>query len=443
MKFPNQEEYCNSGVQFYEIIKDKPPGALITREWLPADHPLPDKPPTPGQHRRRSTPTIRDIEIISHAGTLKRLQKSHDKPETFSARITHSNSEQTTHTFRYLDAGKHRVAYSTTDLDWVVKMQCLNTPKNHNLEEWNKSHQMGILNSIIPETHGYKQTRIGGMEVSLLVLHKVPNILADMIKSLSQTAPTEASMATVTTAATIVVQHLVQLSRAGLKPYDWHIWNVAFDDDSKPQLKGFKLIDWAGNHTANAPLLMRERMHKAFVQFSDCFQDFKTWGLDKRFQIYAHSWDTFMKSLHHTLTDWWSEWETSVAGQDVDALPNDDHMDKLQCRFQKLIAWPSSIQHRHRAISLVQEAQQQNGSIPLAVRDHVSSGTSVPDTERPLTLRYSQMTRPPSNFTESESSDPHRRARKTRALSPQHTYNHRSHRRSRDGGVYGDGSIHS
>ena len=198
---------------------------------------------------------------------------------------------------------------------------------------------------------------------------------------------------------------------------------IAFDDDDKkPQLKGFQLIDWADNHTANAPLSLRERMHKAYMQFSDCFQDFTSWGQDPRGLMHAHIWDTFMKSMHHTLKDWWSEWSMSVAGQDVDALPNDEHISQLQDRFQKIILGLSSMHHLPRAISSGKEAEQQNASNFLAVRDHRSSGTFVLDTERPLLLRSSQMTRPPSNSTDQESIDSHLRTRKTQWLYPLSTY---------------------
>ena len=418
-----QEQYCNSGVQFHEIIKDNPPGPLVTQEWLPADQTLPDELLTPGHHRRRSKPAIQHIEIFSCSGSLKKLHKSHDKPMMFSARITHSNSEQTTHTFKYFTAGRHRVAYTTPGYDWIVKWQCLNGSKNQNLEEWNKSKQMGTMNSFIPETDFYTQMRIGHMEISLLILQKVSLTFAEMIKLFSTTQPTQATMATVTGAATIVVIQLAQVSHAGLKPDDWHIRNIAFDDDDeKPQLKGFKLIDWADNHTANAPLLLRERMHKAFRQFSDCFQDFTSWGQHPRGLMHAHIWDTFMKSLHHTLTDWWSEWSMSVAGQDVDALPDDEHISQLHDRFQKIVFGLSSMHHLPRAINSGKAADQQNASILFAVRDHRSSGTFVLDTERPSLLRFSQMTRSPSNSTDQESMDSHLRARKTQGLYPFSTY---------------------
>ena len=107
-----------------------------------------------------------------------------------------------------------------------------------------------------------------------------------MIKLFSIQEPTQATMAIVTCGATTVVENLMQIARAGLNAYDWHIWNVAFDDDDRePKCKGFKLIDWAGNHTANAPLSLRDRMHKAFKQFSDCFKDFQKWGSDRQGEI--------------------------------------------------------------------------------------------------------------------------------------------------------------
>ena len=65
MKFPSREQYCWKGVKFLQITTAHPEGELITREWLPADHPLPDKPPTADQYRRSSRPTIVGIQILS------------------------------------------------------------------------------------------------------------------------------------------------------------------------------------------------------------------------------------------------------------------------------------------------------------------------------------------------------------------------------------------
>ena len=133
-----------------------------------------------------------------------------------------------------------------------------------------------------------------------------------------------------------MVEHLVKLAHAGLKPYDWHVGNVAFeDDDTEPKCKGFKLIDWSGNHTATAPMSLRERMHNAFMQFSDCFKDFKKWGLITPGQIHAHTWHIFMKSLHHTLQDWWWQCASSQTEQNRDALPNDEEMVNSITGFKK------------------------------------------------------------------------------------------------------------
>jgi len=41
MDFPGREMFCIEGVQFRELGADGSPGALITTQWLHADHPLP------------------------------------------------------------------------------------------------------------------------------------------------------------------------------------------------------------------------------------------------------------------------------------------------------------------------------------------------------------------------------------------------------------------
>ena len=167
--FPRREELCDTGVQFREITTDSSQGELITREWLQADHPLLIEPPT--ARISESSSVILGLEIVSIAGTMQ--HRGHTKPENFTARITRSDGAVTTHMFKILHAGCHRVAYTTDDLPWVVKMQNLDVKRNHNKEEWDNSHRMGILSSLIPETHGYAEARIRDTDMSFLFLQRV------------------------------------------------------------------------------------------------------------------------------------------------------------------------------------------------------------------------------------------------------------------------------
>ena len=75
--------------------------------------------------------------------------------------------------FKKLHNGMHRVVYMTNDLPWVIKMQRLDVSKNHNHEEWMIYKQMAILSSLIPQTYGYVEVQIGGMDLSLLVVQRV------------------------------------------------------------------------------------------------------------------------------------------------------------------------------------------------------------------------------------------------------------------------------
>ena len=375
--FPDRQKYCTNGVAFRETTADYLPGALITREWLPADHPLPTVPPT-NYRCRVAIPEVLSIHILSFSGTIK--HRNDLKPEEFKASITLSNGETSTHTFKKLHNGMHRVVYMTTDLPWVIKMQRLDASKNHNLEEWRKYKQMAILSSLIPQTYGYVEVQIGGMEMSLLVVQRVAYTFAELVKSFSTKAPIEATMSAVAVAVQTVVEHLVQTAREGLKPYDWHVGNVAFeDDDSSLMCSGFRLIDWAGNHLATAPLTMRQRMHTAFEQFSNCFKDFTQWGNAGTDLIIAQQWQRFMLSVHHALKEWWRPWSPTSATQDQNALPNPEEVRRLNNKLQNIITGPDSMRHLPRAQSLQIEAAQDIEN-SISPDELVSSGTPVPDT---------------------------------------------------------------
>ena len=380
IRFPSRELYCGTGVKFMQITTAHPEGEPSTREWLPADQPLPDKPPTAAQYRSRPRTTIEDIQISVCNGTLK--HHYHDMPDNFTALITHSTGEQTEHLFTQFNAGAHRVAYTTTALPFVFKMQFLHTPKNHNKEEWNKSRKMGIMNTLIPVTYGYIETRIHDMdmEVSFLVLERAAYTLKDYVKLLSKTEPTLGRMAIVTSGVTTVVDNLVKLSNEGLKPYDWHVGNVAFEDHAtEPKCQGFKLIDWAGNHTAPASMSLRERMQDAFMQFSGCFKDFKKRGTITTGQIHADSWNRFMKSMHHTLQDWWAQCASSQTEQNRGDLPNAEEFDNLKYSLQRIIEEHLSMTHVPRTESLGVEPVQLYESRGDPVEQQ-SSGSDVLDT---------------------------------------------------------------
>ena len=114
-----------------------------------------------------------------------------------------------------------------------------------------------VFRTYVPQTYGYVEVQIEGMDMSLLVVQRVAYTFAELVKSFSTKEPIEATMSAVAVAVQTVVEYLVQTAREGLKPYDWHIGNVAFEaDDSSLMCSGFRLIDWAGNHLASAPLTM-------------------------------------------------------------------------------------------------------------------------------------------------------------------------------------------
>jgi len=424
INFPRREELCDTGVQFREITTDNSPGELITREWLQADHPLPIEPPT--ARSSVSASVVLEIEIISSSGTVE--HRGHDKPQKFTAQITRSDGVMSTHTFTILHAGYHRVAYTTDDLPWVVKMQNLDVVRNHNKEEWDNSHRMRILSSLVPETHGYAEARIRDTDMSFLFLQRVGFTFAELVQRLSKKEPTETSMSMVAVAATTVVEDLVQAARDGLKPYDWHIGNVAFDDDdSILKLKNLKLIDWAGNNMATAPLSLRGRMHKAFVQFSGCFKEFTQWGYAGDNANTAQIWHIFMSSLHHALKDWWSPWASIAPGQDGDALPSGEQVHQLQYSLQNIVQGPVAMQHLPRTVSLKMEAEQRTESnISPGERGHPApeqqdSETSVPDTVSPPTFPLTRRTAM-TNLTDPPTLSLTCRTRKTNLTERTHPY---------------------
>ena len=180
-----------------------------------------------------------------------------------------------------------------------------------------KYNTMGTLSSVIPQTYGYVEVQIGDTDMSLLVVQRVGYTFALFMKSISKDKPTTGTMSMVTVAVLTVVQHLVHTAGAGLEPYDWHTGNVAFGDDEELILscQGFKLIDWAGNHLAPAPIHRRARMDRAFMQFSGCFEDFAEWGTDCRVIEIVQMWHNFLRSIHRALRDWWTPPASMVGTQ--------------------------------------------------------------------------------------------------------------------------------
>ena len=148
----------------------------------------------------------------------------------------------TTHKFTILNPGCHRVAYTTQDLPWVVKMQVLEGKRNHNKEEWDNFRNMRALSSLVPVTHGYAEAGIWDKDMSFLFLQRVGFTFAELVQRLSVNEPTASSMSLVAVASTTVVSTLVKSSCDGLRPYDWHIGNVACEDDDILSLKALNLI---------------------------------------------------------------------------------------------------------------------------------------------------------------------------------------------------------
>ena len=324
--FPRREALCNTGVKFRETCDSDSPGALITRHWLRAEHPLPVVPPP--RHIRNSQEVV-ELEILSTTGLHN--HRGTAKPLNFTARVCFNDGAQTSHKFTFLGSGCHRVAYTLDDKPWVAKMQVIvEGKKNHNKEEWENFCNMSALSSLVPMAHGYAETRVRDKAVSFLFLHRVGFTYQTLLHRLSVTEPTAHSLSLVAVASTTVVTTLIRSSRDGLRPHDWHIGNIGFEDSDTLSLRALKLIDWAGNRMARAPDSLRSRMHASFKQFSGCLSEFKSWGYKGKDATVALRWHSALKSMQQALDDWWAPWATIAPGQAGDALPNDEQVRQLE-----------------------------------------------------------------------------------------------------------------
>jgi hypothetical protein len=226
-------------------------------------------------------------------------------------------------------------------MPWVIKMQVLGGTRNHNKEEWDQFCSMPALRSVVPpQTHGYAQAPIGDTDVSLLVMDRVDFTFADLVKTMSQYEPSTTSMFMVAVATKEVVWTIVRSSRGGLRAYQWHIENVAFEHDGSVSVK---LMNWADNRVARTHDSLRVRMHTALVQFSGGFSEFASWDYDGKNTNTALVWDGFMNLMHQALNEWISHWASIRPEQEGDALPSDGEMNHLETILLEVVQYTLSL----------------------------------------------------------------------------------------------------
>ena len=286
--FTDRTALCGTHGLFQQICADNSPGAQSSEECLSADQLMQCESMFDPVHQ--STEVV-GIEIVTATGVFP--HRGHTLPTKFTARILCSDGEMTTHNFIVLCAGFHRVAYTTQEMPWVIKMQVLGGTRNHNKEEWDQFCSMPALRSVVPETHGYAQARIGDTDVSLLVMDRVGFTFADLVKMMSRYEPSTTSMFMVAVATKEVVWTVVRAIRGGLRAYQWHIENVAFKHDGSLSVK---LMNWTDNRVVTTHDCLRARIHTALVQFSGGLHPGNYAGKNTNAPLV---WNGFMNLMHH------------------------------------------------------------------------------------------------------------------------------------------------
>ena len=323
---------CGTHCLFQQIRADISPGAQ-TSEVCPAAAQV-----RLGQvmfdpvHQSRE---VMGIEIVTATGVFP--HRGHTLPTKFTARILCSDGELTTHHFIVLSAGFHRVAYTTQEMPWVIKMQVLEGMRNHNQEEWDQFCSMPALRSVVPQTHGYAQAPIGDTDVSLLVMDRVGFTFADLVKMMSRYEPSTTSMFMVAVATKEVVWTIVRSTRGGLRAYQWHIENVAFKHDGSLSVK---LMNWADNRVVTTHDSLRVRIHTALVQFSGGLHPGNYAGKNTNVPLV---WNGFMNLMHQALNEWISHWALIRLEQEGDALPSDEEMNHLETILLEVVQYTLSL----------------------------------------------------------------------------------------------------
>ena len=326
---------CGTHGLCQQICADDSPGAQSSEGCLSADQLMQCESMFDPVHE--STEVV-GIEIVTATGVFP--HRGHTLPTKFTARFLCSDGEKTTHNFIVLGAGIHRVAYTSQEMPWVIKMQVLGGTRNHNKEEWDQFCSMPALRSVVPQTHAYAQAPIGVTDVSLLVLDRVGITFTDLLKIMSRYEPRTTSMFMVAVAMKEVVWAIVRSSRGGLRAYQWQIENVAFKHDGSVSVQ---LMKWTDNRVFTTYDSLRVRMHTALVQFSGGFSEFASWDYDGKNTNTALVWDGFMNLMHQALNEWISHWASILPEQEGDALPSDGEMNHLETILLEVVQYTLSL----------------------------------------------------------------------------------------------------
>ena len=374
-KFPHDTKYLHKGFQFYRQSADGEP-ELVTTAKLPANQPLKSKPTL--RPAMRGLATVERVTISLGTGIRELGRGKEQLPEDFHCTAEWSNGSKTEHRFVYLHQGANRMVYYDPDKPWVVKVHFVQeSGSNQNQVEFLRSMQDSPLDDLTPLTRGYAEHPFRDRVISLLFVDRIGFSFSTLLRKQLRWDVNADSLSLVVVAMQTVVREMLKCIRSGWQPYDWHVDNIGFQDDSEASVRILRLVDWYGNDPSGAVDWYSKRFDKAIGAFASKFDSCIQYGVKCHPKRRA-GWFAALGAVKKAMLDWWHCYQALTT--ESMQLPGDDDLSALSTILQTIVEDACSFSRER------EDVVPTTPPVTFARTETFHAPTSVPVVESNVTL---------------------------------------------------------
>jgi hypothetical protein len=268
---------------------------------------------------------LRDLTILQVAAGKNYTPRA-KLPFHFTVNLHWSHEDQVVD-FIYDASGASRDAFSSVGYPWILKAEPVRSKMatSATRQEWEIFSREKHLP--IPTCYGYIVKSIAGKEIEFLLMDRIAFTLHDALVSLRSI---DLDVVSVEVLKNLIMNPICTMAHLAAEKnihlYDWHIWNVAFNDTKNPQVV---LIDWQNNlqHDGTPTKSHMKQCFVAFYKYLDHIDDKHDKAQRARLPQFYIQWQPIIKSMEQACHSWW---------QGLHALPTKHDLANLDRKFTEI-----------------------------------------------------------------------------------------------------------